>query len=100
MLSAVPKGLGSNPIEGVDVCKSIVLLWHGDSLNSLRAASALMKLVEGQERWEAPDYLQGVLPQNWSGIELNLTIICMVLKAMDDDRRKNLAPCCDEFRGP
>ncbi|GFW46333.1 hypothetical protein TNCV_1388351 [Trichonephila clavipes] len=61
MLSAVPKGLGSNPIEGVDVCKSIVLLWHGDSLNSLRAASALMKLVEGQERWEAPDYLQGVL---------------------------------------
>ncbi|GFW32348.1 hypothetical protein TNCV_675071 [Trichonephila clavipes] len=30
----------------------------------------------------------------------NRTVTCMVLKAMANDRRKNLAPCCDEFRGP
>ncbi|GFW46001.1 hypothetical protein TNCV_3276191 [Trichonephila clavipes] len=32
-----------------------VPLRHGGTLNSRRAASPLMRLVEGEERWEAPD---------------------------------------------
>ncbi|GFW94350.1 DDE_3 domain-containing protein [Trichonephila clavipes] len=30
---------------------------------------------------------QDVLPQNWSGTELNRTVTCVVLKATDNDRR-------------
>ncbi|GFX51654.1 hypothetical protein TNCV_5013571 [Trichonephila clavipes] len=39
------KGLGLNPGEGMDVCKCIVPLRHGGTLNSRRAASPLI-------RWE------------------------------------------------
>ncbi|GFY35210.1 hypothetical protein TNCV_5045841 [Trichonephila clavipes] len=46
------------------VCKCIVPSRHGGTLNSLRAASPLVRLVEGEERWEAPDNSQGVLSQN------------------------------------
>ncbi|GFX56058.1 hypothetical protein TNCV_1953781 [Trichonephila clavipes] len=52
------KGLGSNPGEDVDVCKCMVPLWHGVTLNSLRAAIPLVCLVEGVESWEAPDHHQ------------------------------------------
>ncbi|GFU26083.1 hypothetical protein TNCV_5105411 [Trichonephila clavipes] len=52
-LSVVPKGLGSNPGEAMDVCKRIVSLWHGVTLNNRRAASPLARLMEGEERWEA-----------------------------------------------
>ncbi|GFV21790.1 HTH_Tnp_Tc3_2 domain-containing protein [Trichonephila clavipes] len=45
---------GFNPGEGMDVYKCVVHLWHGDALNSRRAASPLVRLVEGEERWEAP----------------------------------------------
>ncbi|PRD21195.1 UNVERIFIED_CONTAM: hypothetical protein NCL1_52514 [Trichonephila clavipes] len=41
----------------------------GGTLNSLRAASSLVRLMEGEEKWEAPVHFQGVLPQNWNGIE-------------------------------
>ncbi|GFX39048.1 cullin-4A [Trichonephila clavipes] len=92
-LTAVPLGLGSNPGEGMDVCKCIVPSWHGSTLNSRRAASPLVRLME--EMWEAPDYPQGVLPLYWSETELNRSVTCMVFK----DRR-HLAPCHDEFRGP
>ncbi|GFU11448.1 hypothetical protein TNCV_1983591 [Trichonephila clavipes] len=37
----------------MDVCKCIGPLRHGDTLNSHRAASLLVKLVEGEESWEA-----------------------------------------------
>ncbi|GFW18369.1 hypothetical protein TNCV_1183971 [Trichonephila clavipes] len=37
-------------------CKRIVPLWHGSSLNSSRAASPLVWLVEGVEKREAPDH--------------------------------------------
>ncbi|GFY11828.1 uncharacterized protein TNCV_1530201 [Trichonephila clavipes] len=57
--------MGSNPGEGIDICKSIVPLRHGGTLNSRRAASPLVRFVEGEERWEAPNHPQGVLPQNW-----------------------------------
>ncbi|GFV01895.1 uncharacterized protein TNCV_4978461 [Trichonephila clavipes] len=42
----------------MDVCKGIVPLLHGVTLNSHQAPSPLMRLVEGEERWEAPDHPQ------------------------------------------
>ncbi|GFV93779.1 hypothetical protein TNCV_366781 [Trichonephila clavipes] len=56
MLTAVSHGLGSNPGEGMDVCKYIVPLRNEDTLNSSPAASPLVSLVEGEERWEASDH--------------------------------------------
>ncbi|GFT92894.1 uncharacterized protein TNCV_740541 [Trichonephila clavipes] len=73
------------------VCKYIEPSQHGDTLNSRRAASPLVRLVEGEERWEAPNHPQGVLPQNWGGTQQNRTVTCMVLKTKADDRGKNLA---------
>ncbi|GFW32357.1 hypothetical protein TNCV_675161 [Trichonephila clavipes] len=43
-------GQGSNPGEDMDVCKCIVPLRPVGTLNSRRAASPLMRLVEGGER--------------------------------------------------
>ncbi|GFT82756.1 hypothetical protein TNCV_1784731 [Trichonephila clavipes] len=53
----------------MDICKCIVPLWQVGTLNSRRAASPLMRLVEEEERWEPPDHPQGVVPQNWGGTE-------------------------------
>ncbi|GFX94176.1 hypothetical protein TNCV_4292211 [Trichonephila clavipes] len=36
-------------------------------LNSRRAASSPVRLVEWEERWEASDHPQSVLPLNWGG---------------------------------
>ncbi|GFU83551.1 uncharacterized protein TNCV_4218111 [Trichonephila clavipes] len=77
------------------VCKCIVPLQHGGTLNIRRATSPLVWLVEGEERWEASDQPQRVLPLNWRGTEPNRTVTCMVL---NDGR--HLALCHDEFRGP
>ncbi|GFV65416.1 uncharacterized protein TNCV_2638461 [Trichonephila clavipes] len=55
----------------MDVCKCIVPSRHGGTLNSRRAASPLVRLVDGEERWEASDDPQGVSPQSWGGAELN-----------------------------
>ncbi|GFV43926.1 hypothetical protein TNCV_1669411 [Trichonephila clavipes] len=44
--------LGSNSREDMDVCKCIVTSWQG---GTLIAASPLVRFVEGEERWEAPD---------------------------------------------
>ncbi|GFX04243.1 hypothetical protein TNCV_3973921 [Trichonephila clavipes] len=52
-----------------------------------------------KQRWEAPDHPQSVLPQNWYRTEKESSVTCMVLKATANDRRKNLALICDEFRG-
>ncbi|GFV87629.1 uncharacterized protein TNCV_779131 [Trichonephila clavipes] len=62
------------------------------TLNSHRAASPLVWLVEGEERWETPVHLQGFLPLNWGGTEQNRTVTCMTLKAKANDRRKNSSP--------
>ncbi|GFW75775.1 hypothetical protein TNCV_4429581 [Trichonephila clavipes] len=51
-----------------------------------RAENPLVRLVEGEERWEAPDHLQGVLPQNWDGTESNRAVTCMVLEATTNDK--------------
>ncbi|GFU22964.1 uncharacterized protein TNCV_3946431 [Trichonephila clavipes] len=71
----------------------------GGTLNSHRAARTLVRLVEGEERWESSDHPQSVFPLNWGGTEANRTVNCMVLKATANDRR-HLALCHDEFRGP
>ncbi|GFV45299.1 transposable element Tcb2 transposase [Trichonephila clavipes] len=83
----------------MDVCKCIVHARYGGTLNSCQAASPLLRLVEGKERWETSDHPQSVLPQNWGRNEPNRTITCMVLKATTNDRR-HLAIYHDEFRGP
>ncbi|GFW65077.1 uncharacterized protein TNCV_393431 [Trichonephila clavipes] len=57
--------VGSNPGEDMDACKCIVPLRHGDILNSRRATSPLVRLVEAEEKWEASDHPQDVLLQNW-----------------------------------
>ncbi|GFU70355.1 uncharacterized protein TNCV_2916181 [Trichonephila clavipes] len=76
----------------MDVCKYIVLLRHGSALNSRRALSPLVWLVEGEERWEALGNPQGFLPLNRGGTEQNRTVTCMVLKAKANDTRKNSIP--------
>ncbi|GFX59722.1 hypothetical protein TNCV_1777621 [Trichonephila clavipes] len=43
-------------------------------LDCRQTATLLVKLVGGEERWEVPDHLQGVLPQNWGGTELNRSV--------------------------
>ncbi|GFT31172.1 uncharacterized protein TNCV_3645681 [Trichonephila clavipes] len=76
----------------MNVCKCIVPLRHGGTLNSCRAASPLVWLVEGEECWEVPGHPQGFLPLNWGGTEQNRIVTCMVLKAKANDRRKNASP--------
>ncbi|GFU87160.1 uncharacterized protein TNCV_2715081 [Trichonephila clavipes] len=70
------------------------------TVNSRKAASFFVRLVDGEERWEVPDAPQDVLSQNWRATEQNRTVICMVLKAKANDRRKILTLSRDEFRGP
>ncbi|GFT72585.1 hypothetical protein TNCV_974341 [Trichonephila clavipes] len=48
--------------------------WCCVTLNSHRAASLLVRIWESEERWEASDHPQGVLPQNWGETELNLSV--------------------------
>ncbi|GFW43784.1 uncharacterized protein TNCV_4771331 [Trichonephila clavipes] len=55
-LPAVPLGLGSNLGEDMDVYKWIGPSWQGSTLNSRQAASLLVRLMGGVERWETPDY--------------------------------------------
>ncbi|GFV37694.1 uncharacterized protein TNCV_2708091 [Trichonephila clavipes] len=78
-LTAVKKGLGLNPGEGMDVCKCIVPLRHGSTLNSCRVASPLLWLVEGKGELASPDDPQSALPQNWGVTEPPVTFV--VLKA-------------------
>ncbi|GFV75664.1 hypothetical protein TNCV_2241131 [Trichonephila clavipes] len=52
MLTAVR--LGSNPGHVMNICKCIVHLGHGDTLTSRQAARPLVRLVEGEGRWDVP----------------------------------------------
>ncbi|GFT64762.1 uncharacterized protein TNCV_4545101 [Trichonephila clavipes] len=83
----------------MDVCKCIVPSWHGGTLNSSRATSPIVRLMEGEERWETYDHPQGVLLLNWGETKLNRSVTCMVLKATVNGRRR-LTLCHDEFCGP
>ncbi|GFW31407.1 hypothetical protein TNCV_3416631 [Trichonephila clavipes] len=49
-------------------------LQHGGTLNSRRAASPLMRLVEGEERWEAPDSL-GCFPSKLGWNQAKKTVL-------------------------
>ncbi|GFX48692.1 hypothetical protein TNCV_407991 [Trichonephila clavipes] len=70
----------------MDACKC-TSMWHGSTLNIRQAASLLKRLVEGEERWTAPEAPPpSVLPQNWIGTKPKRTVTCMVLKAVADDR--------------
>ncbi|GFT67522.1 uncharacterized protein TNCV_2361231 [Trichonephila clavipes] len=63
-----PEYLRQAALELIDSIPEGAILIYADgpggTLNNLRAASPLVMLVEGKERWMAPDHLQGVLPQN------------------------------------
>ncbi|GFX21611.1 hypothetical protein TNCV_1400251 [Trichonephila clavipes] len=51
-------GVGSNPREGMDTRKCIVPLQHRGTLNSRRAASPLVRLMEREEeKWEDSDHI-------------------------------------------
>ncbi|GFS95953.1 hypothetical protein TNCV_4277461 [Trichonephila clavipes] len=67
MLTAVPLGQDSNAEEDLDICKCIVPLQDGGTLNSRREANPFVRLVEREEGWKTPDHFKGVLLQNWSG---------------------------------
>ncbi|GFW43708.1 uncharacterized protein TNCV_4770571 [Trichonephila clavipes] len=84
----------------MDVCKCIVPSRHGGTINSRRAGSPLVRLVEREGRWEAPDHPQGSLPQNWGRIEQNRIVTFLMLEAKANDRHKILALSRDEFREP
>ncbi|GFW53756.1 uncharacterized protein TNCV_3938501 [Trichonephila clavipes] len=55
-LAAVRLGLSLNPGEDMDVCKCIVPSRCGGTLNSRQATRPLVRLVEGEKRWEAPNH--------------------------------------------
>ncbi|GFX79645.1 hypothetical protein TNCV_826331 [Trichonephila clavipes] len=57
------------------------------------------EIGEGEEKCEASDNPQGVLPQNWGGTEQNRNVTCTVLKSTTNDR-PHLALCHYELRGP
>ncbi|GFS77388.1 uncharacterized protein TNCV_4566211 [Trichonephila clavipes] len=73
-LIAVPLGLSSNPEGSIDVFKCIVSLRHGNTLNFRRAASPLVRLLEEEERLEASEHTQGVLPQNWDETQPQIVV--------------------------
>ncbi|GFW27471.1 uncharacterized protein TNCV_163141 [Trichonephila clavipes] len=73
---------------------------HGGALNSRRAASPLVWLVEGEERWVAPGHPQGFLPLNWGETEQNRTVTGMVQKLRLTTGVTILALSLDKFRGP
>ncbi|GFT25290.1 hypothetical protein TNCV_181411 [Trichonephila clavipes] len=58
--------MGSNPGEDMDVCKRIVPLRHGVTLNSRRAASPLEWLVEGEESWTRYEGSEKTPSREWS----------------------------------
>ncbi|GFX74258.1 uncharacterized protein TNCV_838121 [Trichonephila clavipes] len=71
----------------MDICKCVVPLQHGGTLNSRQATSPLVWLEEGKEKWEAPAHPRGFLPLNRDRSEQNNTVTRMVLKAKANERR-------------
>ncbi|GFV26394.1 hypothetical protein TNCV_5087071 [Trichonephila clavipes] len=60
----------------MDMCKYIVPVRHGVTLNSHQTTSPLVRLVEVEDRKEVPGNLQRFTPQNWGGTEPNHSISC------------------------
>ncbi|GFU48573.1 hypothetical protein TNCV_1439471 [Trichonephila clavipes] len=59
---AVESRFGSWKRKDMDICKCIVLLRHGVTINSSLAASPLTWLLDGKERWEALEPPPGCSP--------------------------------------
>ncbi|GFV85824.1 transposable element Tcb2 transposase [Trichonephila clavipes] len=74
---------------------NVVQSMNRTTINIRRVADLLVRLEEGEKRWEVSDH-----PHYRGGTKPNCTVACMVPKATDNDRRLALAPCHDEFRGP
>ncbi|GFU79875.1 hypothetical protein TNCV_577551 [Trichonephila clavipes] len=85
------KGLGLNAAEDLDVCNCKEPSRKGGILNNRKASSPLERLVDGEERGEAPDHLHVVLPQNWGETEQSRIVICMMLIAKANDRYNLMA---------
>ncbi|GFS84176.1 hypothetical protein TNCV_2365401 [Trichonephila clavipes] len=73
------KGLVSNFGEGMDVCKYLVPVRHGGTLNIRRAENPLERLVEREEGQGTPRSPLGDFPSKSGGTELKHTIACIVL---------------------
>ncbi|GFV61185.1 hypothetical protein TNCV_856551 [Trichonephila clavipes] len=58
-------------------------LWG--TLNNRQAASPLVRLVAGDERWETPDPPAGCSPSELGTVYR--TVICIVLNAKSNDMR-------------
>ncbi|GFT57227.1 hypothetical protein TNCV_1692331 [Trichonephila clavipes] len=72
----------------------------GGTLNSRRAASSLVRLVAGDERWETPDPPPGCSPSKlgWNRAKSYCHLLwCLRLPPTTG---VHLAPCHDEFRRP
>ncbi|GFX75193.1 hypothetical protein TNCV_3171201 [Trichonephila clavipes] len=72
--------------------KDQMFVQQGSTLNIHRAISSLVRLVIREEGGRSLAHLQGVHPQNWGGTEPKRNVTCMMLKALDYDRR-NLTSC-------
>ncbi|GFU16508.1 hypothetical protein TNCV_836721 [Trichonephila clavipes] len=85
-LAAVPLGLGSNSGEGMGVCKCIMPLWHGSTLNSSRATNPLLRKGKRSGRvLTPPGYSPSKLGWNLAKIVLSP----LVLKSTANDRRES-----------
>ncbi|GFW15475.1 hypothetical protein TNCV_4656151 [Trichonephila clavipes] len=80
----------------MDVCKCIVPSRHGGTLNSRRAASPLVRLIE-RKRGGRPLTLP---PQNWGGTKSEIVLSPLWYSRLWPTTGVHLAPCQDEFRGP
>ncbi|GFY09124.1 hypothetical protein TNCV_4663151 [Trichonephila clavipes] len=67
-------------VRSMDVCKCIVPLRYGGTLNSRQATSPLVRLVEGEERWEASD------PPGCSPSKLGCVTYALVSSPLSEDK--------------
>ncbi|GFT19134.1 hypothetical protein TNCV_302701 [Trichonephila clavipes] len=59
--SRVAENSATNLGESMGVCKCLVHLQYGSTLNSFQAASTFVRLGEKEDKWEVPDHPQGSL---------------------------------------
>ncbi|GFV46734.1 uncharacterized protein TNCV_1881931 [Trichonephila clavipes] len=95
---AVGPGFKSRRRHGCLQMYSTFVAWG--TLNSRQATSPLVRLMEGEERWEYSDHPRVLSLKIWGGTDQNRTVTLMVLKAKANDRRKILALSRNEFHGP
>ncbi|GFU26978.1 hypothetical protein TNCV_1151501 [Trichonephila clavipes] len=89
----------SNTREGMNVCKGIGYLLHAGTIISRQRTSPLVRLFDGEARWEAPDPLLRVSPLNISLELIQITLSPVRCANLRPATGIQLAPCCDDFRG-